>query len=66
MAEQAVVHIGENSPEQVAFKLTEVILTRVEKKPWADLTREEVLDTYSACLDTVKGYRRVRQASEKR
>lgn len=46
-----VVHIGENSPEQVAYKLMHDILAREEHRP---LTREIILDTYAECLRTVR------------
>lgn len=53
MAEQTVVHIGENSPEQVAFKLWQEIVQvevyNANKKP----DRKWILDTYAECLTTV-------------
>lgn len=57
-----VVHIGENSPEQVAFKLMEVA-ARIEglqlyshgEKP---ASRKWMLDAYAECLEAVKGYRK--------
>ena len=63
MAEN-VVHIGENSPEKVAFILMERVLG-VEQKVfhnnpssgWTTATREEILDTYSECLEAVRGHR---------
>lgn len=51
------VHIGENSPEQVAFKLTERILITIEQKNWKAISRKEFLDTYAECLEAVRGYR---------
>ncbi len=62
MADNAVVHIGENSPEQVAFKLMQEI-SNVEgvqlyshgEKP---VSREWVLDTYAECLKAVRGFRK--------
>jgi hypothetical protein len=64
MTDKPVVHIGENSPEQVALKLVEV-LARLEKKSLyasndhdkdvAD--RKWLLDTYAECLKTVQGRR---------
>jgi hypothetical protein len=60
MADQPVVHIGENSPEHVAFRLMEVIarvegieLYRSSDNSYA--TREWLLRTYRDCLVTVKG-----------
>ena len=56
MADQPVVHIGENSPEQVAFKLMELI-ARVERKSFfpepsrgdTAADRQWILDTYAEC-----------------
>jgi hypothetical protein len=65
MADQPpVIHIGENSPEQVALKLVEV-LSRLERKAlYASNDRDKdvadrkwLLDTYAECLTAVKGYR---------
>lgn len=66
MSDKAVVHIGENSPEQVAFNLMRVIAhseglalahsmggTKLPDRNW-------LLDTYAECLLTVRDpYRRV-------
>lgn len=52
-----VVHIGENSPEQVALKLTERVLFSVEDRKYDQLTRKEYLDTYAECLVAVRGAR---------
>lgn len=59
MADQPVVHIGENSPEQVAYRLLEDV-ARVEGKVfWKDpesgetADRRWILDTYAECLSTV-------------
>jgi hypothetical protein len=56
-----VVHIAENSPEQVALKLLEKVAA-VEKRQFyghgdnpAD--RKWILETYDECLKVVKGYR---------
>jgi hypothetical protein len=54
MADAPVVHIGENSPEQVAYKLYRDIRLE-EKKSNAD--RKYVLDTYAECLEAVRGHR---------
>lgn len=61
MADTAVVHIGENSPEQVAFKLMNEIAS-VEKKSmhaspsngWTTADRKWILDTYAECLKAVQ------------
>ncbi len=66
MSDQAVVHIGENSPEQVAFNLMRIIASSEglvlsptmggSKLP----DRDWVLDTYADCLLTVRDpFRRV-------
>ena len=64
MADQTVVHIGENSSEQVAYKLMETIAS-IEKKVLripknlasghviAD--RDWILSTYKACITAVRG-----------
>ena len=54
MADSAVVHIGENSPEQVAYKLMQHIAS-VEGKEFYTLNgkqadREWILRTYMQCL----------------
>jgi hypothetical protein len=66
MAESApVVHIGENSPEHVAFRLMETVMG-VERKSlyhddlsagWSTADRKYILDTYAECLHAAKGYR---------
>ncbi len=50
MAEEAVVHIGENSPEQVAYVLTRDVLWNVEGLNWDKIDRKTYLDTYAECL----------------
>lgn len=54
MADAPVVHIGENSPEYVAYKLMNDIL-RLEKHQ--TISRKLLLDTYSECIEAAKGYR---------
>ncbi|WP_363349417.1 hypothetical protein [Methylocystis echinoides] len=50
MADAApVAHIGENSPEQVAYKLFQTIAAYEACK-----TREAILDLYSECLLAVR------------
>ena len=65
MADQSttVVRVGENSPEQVALKLTENIASIEQfqlhgggKRP-AD--RKWLLDTYAECLEAVRGHRSI-------
>ena len=62
MPDQApVVHLGENSPEEVALKLTKTIasLENVSllghQQGHAD--RKWLLDTYAECLKAVRGHR---------
>jgi hypothetical protein len=49
------VHIGENSPEGVAFKLYQEILS-VEGRTLGPniLNRKWILDAYAECLRTIK------------
>lgn len=65
MANAPIVHIGENSPEQVALKLLEAV-AKVERKllypaqnpePDTVASRKWILDTYGECLEAVKGGR---------
>jgi hypothetical protein len=60
MAETApVVHIGENSPEQIAYKLLETIASNEKKTLHGTATadRKWLLDTYAECLAAVFGKR---------
>ena len=62
MADAPVVHIGENSPEYVAYRLLRDIAGVEEKSKgpaytMANADRKWILDTYAECLHTVKGYR---------
>ena len=64
MAEQTVMHIGENSPEHVAYRLMKDVAL-VEKKalhasPGSDQTSADhawILDTYAECVRAVKAER---------
>ena len=51
MADDAVVHTGGNTPEQVAYKLLHDIAA-IEGKALPD--RRWLLDTYAECLLTVR------------
>jgi hypothetical protein len=57
MADNTVVHIGENSPEQVAYTLLRDI-ANIEQRPLfhdpraAD--RKWILDTYAECLIAIR------------
>lgn len=52
MADEPVVHIGENSPEEVAFKLMHLIIA--EERAAHIPNRKQILDLYAECLVTVK------------
>lgn len=67
MADQPEVHIGENSPEQVAYKLMQhiadielVSLSRADpRKPGRrGATRSWILNTYADCILTVRNAHR--------
>ena len=49
-----VVHIGENSPEYVAYLMMKEILIIVEDKTLGNCSRTEYLDTYMECLQAVR------------
>lgn len=53
----AVVHIGENSPEGVAYKLYKDIIQREEEIP----DRQFILDLYAECIEAVHRERSVRR-----
>ena len=50
MADKPVVHIGENSPEYVAYKLM-LDIVRIEGKERH--SKDEILNLYAECLHTV-------------
>jgi hypothetical protein len=56
MPDSPVVHIGENSPEEVAFKLfKEVVLVEIHNGGQPNkMTKKWILDTYAECLITVR------------
>lgn len=58
MADERVVHIGENSPEQVAYRLMQDIARCEGTDLVGDgdraATREWVLATFAQCLMTVR------------
>jgi hypothetical protein len=56
MADGPITHIGENSPEQVAFKLMDVIARAegINLLAQKATNREWILKTYAMCLETVK------------
>lgn len=55
MADKAVVHIGENSPEKIAYLLM-IDVMNAEK---TQRSKKTIMDTYSECLDAVRGSRSV-------
>lgn len=64
MADAPVVHIGENSPEQVAHKLLLEIANAENMTFYANASsgkktadRKWILDTYAECLYAVRGHR---------
>lgn len=68
MANQdTVVHLGENSPEQVAFKLMQEIAITEGRYFDSDARGEQhadrrwILDTYAQCLTAVKGYHQTKR-----
>jgi hypothetical protein len=65
MADAPVLHIGENSPEKIAYKLLHDVMT-VEKKALVvhrqeggitQADRKYIFDTYAECLHAVEGKR---------
>jgi hypothetical protein len=63
MADAPVVHIGENSPEEVAYKLVVIIAQHEGKQLHTTPTRQAtadrkwLLDTYAECLQATTGRR---------
>jgi hypothetical protein len=51
MADTPVVHIGENSPEHVAYRLFEFVCSADKPQRFS---REWILDTYAECLLAVR------------
>lgn len=64
MADTPVVHIGENSPEKIAYVLLQHIMN-VEQKSFSNdpsrgystADRKYILDTYAEALTAVRGHR---------
>lgn len=60
MADQAVVHLGENSPEHVALQLFHEVAWAEKKELYRGAggpdrpDRAYILDTYAECLRAVK------------
>lgn len=57
MSGSSIIHIAENSPEHIAYKMMRDVFV-VENKPFDSLTRDEYLDTFEECLEAVKGFRK--------
>jgi hypothetical protein len=59
MTDAAVVHMGENSPEHIAYQLFRHVAF-AEKKAvgggavQSNVDRKYILDTYAECLNTVR------------
>jgi hypothetical protein len=56
MADAPVVHIGENSPEKIAYALM-VDVFNAERIKHENRNKQIILDTYAECLDAVRGVR---------
>lgn len=52
--DSTVVHIGENSAEHVAYRLTFDVLKNEKHESWS---RDLILDTYAECFSAVTGQR---------
>ncbi len=48
---KTVVHIGENSPEEIALKLMREVAAA---ENWQNVDRKKLLDTYAECLRAVQ------------
>ena len=67
MSDKSTVHIGENSPEQIAYRLYHEIMRTEDKVPYRptdgsekQADRKYLLDLYSECIDAVRGHRTVK------
>jgi hypothetical protein len=61
MADNTTVHIGENSPEYIAFRLLQQIAHAEDTTLWGVAgnkkpNRDYILTTYEECLHVVKGF----------
>jgi hypothetical protein len=60
MPDAPIIHVSENSPEQVAYKLLREIASIEKKKAFGasnatdDVGRKWLLDTYAECLLAVR------------
>jgi hypothetical protein len=55
MADKEIVRIGDNGPEEVAYKLLDRIIRVTSEKA---LTKAAMLDLYAECLEATSGLRR--------
>jgi hypothetical protein len=59
LADNPTMHIGENSPEHVAFRMMLLIADVEKREPYGHgehhMDREWILRTYDQCRDVVKG-----------
>ncbi len=55
--DQTVVHIGENSPEKIAYTLFHDVLSAEGAYNGQRVDRAYILDTYAECLKAAKGHR---------
>ena len=65
MADQPAMHIAENTPEHIAYRLLKDVMNlermTLNAEPptgWKTATRAYVLDTYLECIDAVRGLRK--------
>ena len=58
MSENTVVHMGENSPEYVAYRLMMNVLDLEYREGAPRRTRSDFLNTYAECLYAVRGFRK--------
>jgi hypothetical protein len=71
MSEAPMVHIGEGSPEQIAYRLmldvmkveNRIIATSASAGPHTPADRHYLLNTYHECLMAVRGKRIVASGS---
>lgn len=54
MADAPVVHIAENSAENIAYKLFNLIVPQERERSGGQLTRERALDLFAECLLAVR------------
>lgn len=54
MADAPIAHIGENSPEEVAYKLMQRIFSAENRSASGSQDRKYILSTYVECVKAVK------------